>query len=604
MNPQDFFYWDVESRSAATLGKGKSGVGARAYAEHPTTAVLCVAYARGNDPVGIWVPPDPIPDVVLGAAKECDWHAHHAAFDRAMLEAKLAQYGWPLVPPERHVCTMILTLSHSLPGSLEGAAAALGLEQQKDVAAQRAIKRMFKPRKPRRDEDPNGIYWEDTRQLRALLYKYAKQDIATMRELHQRLTPLPEIEREVAVIDAEINHKGILIDAPLAAAASRLAARALANLDAGIKQKTKGVVTAASQVAKLKAWLVSQGVKLPRKPHKSKDGLQWKDSLDGDDIEKLLAGELPHADVREVLKIRLQAAQSAARKIDRMLVTRCADDRVRNIYRMHGARTGRWSGEGFQPQNLKRPVLLKDDAAIAEAIKMVLADDYTRIKRRHGDVLGVIGDLCRSMLIPAPGHRFIVGDFSAIEARVLTWLAGDADKLKSFQEFDCGRGRDIYCVAAEQVLDLNHEVTSKSPERALGKIFELGLGYQMGGGRLLTHIRSANVPNSERITIKETEAWVKKWRRQNLKIVEFWAVLDATARAAVRNPEMDIACGRVWFQMRDGVLCLRLPSGRELKYPSPSLKPGRFGQQQVTFLNMEAGARRGEQMYGGKWART
>ena len=103
---------------------------------------------------------------------------------------------------------------------------------------------------------------------------------------------------------------------------------------------------------------------------------------------------------------------------------------------------GRWSGEGFQPQNLKRPVLLKDDEAIAEAIKMVLADDYAGIKQRHGDVLGVIGDLCRSMLIPAPGHRFIVGDFSAIEARVLTWLAGDADKLKRFQEFDCGRGRE------------------------------------------------------------------------------------------------------------------------------------------------------------------
>ena len=121
-------------------------------------------------------------------------------------------------------------------------------------------------------------------------------------------------------------------------------------------------------------------MKLPRKPHKSKDGLQWKDSLDGDDIEKLLAGELPNADVREVLKIRLQAAQSAASKVDRMLVTRCADGRVRNIYRMYGARTGSWSGEGLQPQNLKRPVLLKDDAAIAAAIKMVLADDYTGSK--------------------------------------------------------------------------------------------------------------------------------------------------------------------------------------------------------------------------------
>jgi DNA polymerase bacteriophage-type len=333
-NPQDFFYWDVESRSAATLGKGKSGVGARAYAEHSTTEVLCVAYALGNDPVRIWVPPDPIPDVVLRAAKECDWHAHHAAFDRAMLGAKLAQYGWPLVSPERHICTMILALSHSLPGSLEGAAAALGLEQQKDVAAQRAIKRMFKPR---RDEEPNGVYWEDASELRALLYRYTKQDVEVMRELHRRLAPLPDMEREVSVIDAEINDAGVLIDAKLAMAASRLAARALADLDASMENVTKGAVTAASQVARLKTWLVSRGIKLPRKPHKfdRQGGMQWKDSLDGDDIEKLLAEDIP-ADVREALQIRLQAAQAAVSKIDRMLVTRCADGRVRNMYRMYG----------------------------------------------------------------------------------------------------------------------------------------------------------------------------------------------------------------------------------------------------------------------------
>ena len=110
-------------------------------------------------------------------------------------------------------------------------------------------------------------------------------------------------------------------------------------------------------------------------------------------------------------------------------MTRCADGRVRNVYRMNGARTGRWSGEGFQPQNLKRPEILKSDEAVAEAIKMVLANDYAFIKRRHGDVLRAIGDLGRSMLVPAPEHRFIVGDFSAIEARVLTWLADDSEKL-------------------------------------------------------------------------------------------------------------------------------------------------------------------------------
>ena len=143
---------------------------------------------------------------------------------------------------------------------------------------------------------------------------------------------------------------------------------------------------------------------------------------------------------------------SLALALDRMLRTRCADGRVRGLFRFHGATTGRWSGAGFQPQNLKRPEIIKTDEAIAEAIQLVKAEDHTALKERYHDVLGVIGDLCRSMIVPPPGHRFIVGDFSAIEARVLAFLAGDADKLEAFRQFDLGLGRDIYCITAEQVL--------------------------------------------------------------------------------------------------------------------------------------------------------
>jgi DNA polymerase len=329
--------------------------------------------------------------------------------------------------------------------------------------------------------------------------------------------------------------------------------------------------------------------------------LQWETCLEADDIEKLLAEDLPHPGVRAALEIRLQAGQSAASKVNRMLRTRCADGRVRNLYRIYGAVTGRWSGEGFQPQNLKRPELLQTDEDITEAVEMVLTGDYGAIKARYGDVLGLVGDLCRSMLIPAPGHRFIVGDFSAIEARVLAFLAGDADKLESFHQFDLGAGRDIYCVAAEQVLGLT-DVQSKSPERALGKIFELGLGYSMGGDKLLATIRKAHIPNTERITVEETTRWVQKWRQRNPTIVGYWAALDAAAKAAMRNPEVIVPCRAVSFGARGGVLFARLPSGRQLSYPKPVIKPGRFGANQITFLDMEAGRQRGKQMYGGKWA--
>jgi DNA polymerase len=301
--------------------------------------------------------------------------------------------------------------------------------------------------------------------------------------------------------------------------------------------------------------------------------------------------------VRAALEIRLQAAQSAASKIDRMLRTRCVDGRVRGLFKFHGATTGRWSGAGFQPQNLKRPELLQTDAAIAAAIKIVKAEDYTTLKKKYGDVLGVIGDLCRSMIIPAPGHRFIVGDFSAIEARLLAFLAGDADKLATFRQFDCGLGRDIYCVTAEQVLGLT-KVHGNSPERGLGKIFELGLGYQMGASKLFAQIRKVNASS----TLKDAERWVRIWRAKNPRIVTYWAQLNATAMAAVRNPGTPFDCRSITFEMRDSVLSLRLPSGRELSYPAPVIRPGRFGTKQMMFMDMEAGQRRGRHMYGGAWA--
>jgi hypothetical protein len=173
------------------------------------------------------------------------------------------------------------------------------------------------------------------------------------------------------VIDAEINDRGVHIDAPLATAASNLATQALTELDERIRHETNGVVDKASKQERLKAWLVAQGVTLPRRPKKKNSGLQWETCLEADDIERLLAGDLPHPGARTALEIRLQAAQSAASKVNRMLETRCADGRVRNMYKIYGAVTGRWSGEGFQPQNLKRPELVQTDEDIAEAVEMV-----------------------------------------------------------------------------------------------------------------------------------------------------------------------------------------------------------------------------------------
>ena len=433
-SPEEPFYWDIESRSAAVLGSGKQSVGARAYAEHPTTEVLCVSFARGNGPIETWVPGKPIPEVVRAAAADpdCPWVAHGAAFERAMLEAILApQHHWPVVPVERHVCTMSLALAHSYPGSLEGLAKILGLVNQKDVAREKIIRVMWKPRKPRPGEDTTQIYWVDTPELRVDLYIYNRQDVAVEREGHQhpKLTALPASEQDTWVLDAEINDHGVLIDAPLAAAASRLAAQALADLNERMRQETDGAVDTATKNEKLKVWVASQGVELPRKQRKGKSGLQWKASLDASDIEQLLAGDLPNPRVRSALEIRLQAAQSAASKIDRMLQTRCADGRVRGLFRFHGATTGRWSGAGFQPQNLKRPEIIKTDEAIAEAIQLVKAEDHTALKERYNDVLGVIGDLCRSMIVPRRG--IVLSSGISARSRRACWPSSPATRTNS-----------------------------------------------------------------------------------------------------------------------------------------------------------------------------
>lgn len=594
---QHMLYYDVECRSAAPL----KVVGARAYAESPTTEVLCVAYALDDGPVEVWVAGQPVPELVLAAAADpaCVWCAHNAAFERGILEGILVpRHGWPAVPAERHACTMTLALSHGHPGGLDGAATMLGLVNQKDVAAAKEVAKMWKPRKAKRGEDPNVLYWIDTPELRAKLYVYCKQDTVTTRELHRRLSALSLEEQEVWVIDAEINDRGILIDAPLATAASHLVIKALEELDASIYEKTGGAVDKASGVPKLKSWLKAQGVELPckQRKHKGDDEPVESDALGADEIEMLLGGDLPNECVREVLNLRRLAGQSAVTKVDRMLLSRCNDGRVRNTYRMYGALTGRWSGQNFQPQNLKRPKLLKKDSDIAAAIEMVRAEDYDALKEKHGDVLGVIGDLCRSMLIPADGHRFIVGDFSAIEARVLTWLAGDENKLEIFRKFDAGVGRDIYCITAENVLGLESgSVGPKSPERSLGKNFELGLGYGMADKKLLAGIHKSGHQNA---TIEDAKRWVDTWHRQNPKIVDFWKALDGAAIAATRHPGTPIRCGVLSFEFCDSVLSLRLPSGRELKYPHPVLELGRFGNLQLSFPNRP----RDKRMYGGKWA--
>ena len=244
---------------------------------------------------------------------------------------------------------MAMCLALGLPAPLSAVADALELINRKDAAGERLMHQMSKPRKPRKDEDPTGTYWHDQPEQLERLYVYCPQDVETERDVYNRLLPLSATEQALWVLSNQINERGFHVDRQFAEAARRIAEAAAPEIDAELAEITDGVVTGINQIARLLRWLQQQGCSATK--------------LDRKAIEKLLESEAPPAPVRRVLELRLGGAQAAVKKIDALLARVGDDDRVRGAFRFHGAATGRWAGEGFQPQNLKRPTIEDLDAA-------------------------------------------------------------------------------------------------------------------------------------------------------------------------------------------------------------------------------------------------
>ena len=345
---------DFETRSVVDLPDANAYV----YFDHPTTDVWCMAYAFDGEEVELWTPDsdEPPTRVFEHIAAGGLVNAWNAAFERLCFSKMMGpRYGWPVPKLTQWRCTMAAAYAMSLPGSLDMAAPAIGLDIRKDDAGYRLMLQMSKPRRPRKDE-PQKLYWWDDEAKRQRLGEYCKQDVRVERAVGSRLLPLSDAEQKVWFLDQVINDRGVYVDKELCEKSKVIVAEATRRLDAEIAEITDFAVTAASNTGAIRKWLAASGLQT--------------DSVAKDVLETLLARDDLTQEQRRVLEIRRDGGKSSTAKIDAMLARRQADGRMRGNLQYHGAGTGRWAARGAQLQNLMRPT--ESASAVSQIIDMIL----------------------------------------------------------------------------------------------------------------------------------------------------------------------------------------------------------------------------------------
>jgi len=560
-------YLDFETRSRADLPK----VGAWAYASHPSTDIICMGWAFGDDPVNTWKGPRDNKRPHFFFKSEDVIVAHNVVFEYAIYHFVLhKKYGWPkLLDPARWDCTMARALMCGLPASLEGLALALKLPFKKDLSARSALLKICKP-------NPGEGTWNEDPALYETVYKYNIVDVEVERAADKALPELPPRERRVFEADLRINRRGILLDLGAATKARDIAAGLTNDLNGALRRLTNGAVSKASRVAELKRWVVSQGVAIPTrsKIDKETNEEEIKETLDIEAVKDLFNDPKTPDIVKRVIAIRQQVGKSSVSKLKTMLLCACADGRFRGAFQYHGSHTGRWAGRLLQleifPQGL---VGEEKEFAIATL------DSGVGFFRATFDEksLQTLSDILRGMLIPAPGKVFIGVDLNAIECRVLNWLAGEEWVLDLF-----ARGESPYVRMAEAIYE-KKGITKKGnlKEYEIGKRAELGGGFGMGWVRFQGSTYTETTKRGEGVFLEDELAQkiIKTYRSLHRKVVEFWYETEGAAVRAVQNPGQlfSTAGGRVlWGMSADRrFLSAKLPSGRLLRYFRPSVVQGK-----------------------------
>jgi DNA polymerase len=609
---------DFETRSAADLRK----TGLYVYAEHPSTDVWCACWCIDDGPIMDWRLGDPPPQMLFDAiAQGALVFCHNSNFEWAIWHHICTpRHGWPVLPFSQTRCTAAMAAAMALPRALKDAAVALGSSEQKDMAGSRLMMQLAKPRRINTD---GSIQWWDVEEKIQRLIAYCRQDVETERALTKKLRPLPPTEYALWQLDHLINTRGVRVDLQSVRQADVIVKRSIDGLNAELERRTAGAVEKIGQVAKLTEWLRAKGVDV--------------DSLDKQAIKAALK-VVTDPNLRRVLEIRQEAAKSSTAKLDAFKQRTSADGRMRENFMYHGASTGRWSGKGAQLQNFPRASMKQK--AIEQAIECFAKPSHFATFCDMHDIqpLTAVADTLKGMVVASPGHEIVHADFSNIEGRVLAWLAGQEDKLEAFRAFDRKEGPDLYKVAASGMLGIPvSSIEDDGPNRQIGKVSELALGYQGGHGAFISMAKNYNVtPADITPAIKAVFAdrfdivadgydeknrynlpcdeWtalrivVDAWRAAHPAIVQFWADLDEAAMRATIDPGRAYPAGPVSYASKGNILWCRLPSGRLLAYVDPKVRdvetPWGRRREAVTYMAVNSLTRRWERTkgYGGLWS--
>lgn len=586
----------IDFESYSTVDSPKCG--ADVYARHPDTGVHCMAWTKDDDSVQVWTPAN-FPTAAREAMRifldsGATIVAHNVHFEMLIWNhVMVPRYGWPPLSIEQCECTMAMAYAMALPGSLGNAAAAVGIDMQKDMKGHRVMMQLARPK------DDGATFWtpDEAPEKFEQLYAYCRQDVETERALYRRLMMLSGTERKVWLADWTINQRGVAVDLPAVGRAIEVVNREKKRLDKEMRHVTGNAVATCSAVSQLCDWLRYRGVET--------DGLAKADVLDTLDIDGL------PADCHEALLLRQEAARSSTAKLEAMEKGAGADGRMRGLFQYHGAGTGRWAGRRVQLQNLPRPGL--KPKAIDEVLGWMGRDAdldvlCSSIDIFHGPPMSVMSDCIRGFLIAAPGNKLIDCDFSAIEARVLNWLCGQEDIIGMFREYDAGvKSKDPYIANAMRMYGLAFEAVESFPHRQAGKFQELGCGFGMGKDKAVV---TAKTIYGLDINVRTAETWVKDYRARHPRVTDYWTACEDAAMTAVMNPGGKWSAGargrEVSYKVSGSFLWCRLPSGRVLCYPYPRIEPVEtpWGQMKdaVTYMTTDGLSRKWERAktYGGK----